>query len=90
MVFLINNNKTVCFFNISQDGISPTLQAKTGEEIGPIWKKPGLSESDVRRIIKLYRCDGNKILILHAYLFNIFIVISICAYKVQILNFELL
>jgi hypothetical protein len=43
-----------------QDGVSPTLQAKKpGVVIGPIWKKPGLSSSDIRRIHKLYKCQGN-------------------------------
>lgn len=43
-----------------QDGVSPTLQAKKpGVVIGPIWKKPGLSSSDIRRIHKLYKCEGN-------------------------------
>lgn len=41
-----------------KDGVSPTLQAKTGVEIGPIWKKKGLSASDIRRIHKLYQCSG--------------------------------
>ena len=40
-----------------QDGRSPTLQAVTGEEIGPIWRKAGLSASDKRRVEKLYKCD---------------------------------
>ncbi|XP_054276282.1 meprin A subunit beta-like [Macrosteles quadrilineatus] len=47
-------------YAFSKDGISPTLQAKTGEEIGPIWKKRGLSASDIRRVHKLYKCNGNK------------------------------
>ncbi|XP_014252232.2 meprin A subunit beta-like [Cimex lectularius] len=47
-------------YAFSKNGVSPTLQAKTGYEIGPIWKKPGLSNSDVRRIHKLYSCKGAK------------------------------
>jgi hypothetical protein len=39
--------------------VSPTVQAKKpGVVIGPIWKKPGLSASDIRRIHKLYKCKG--------------------------------
>ncbi|XP_034243672.1 meprin A subunit beta-like isoform X2 [Thrips palmi] len=47
-------------YAFSKDGRSPTLQATTGEEIGPIWMKKGLSASDKRRIEKLYRCDMKK------------------------------
>uniref|UniRef100_A0A1B6ECD0 Metalloendopeptidase n=2 Tax=Clastoptera arizonana TaxID=38151 RepID=A0A1B6ECD0_9HEMI len=47
-------------YAFSKDGVSPTLQSKTGVEIGPIWKKKGLSASDIRRIHKLYHCTGNK------------------------------
>ncbi|KAG8286147.1 hypothetical protein J6590_066715 [Homalodisca vitripennis] len=47
-------------YAFSKDGVTPTLQAKSGEEIGPIWKKRGLSASDVRRLHKLYKCNGNK------------------------------
>jgi hypothetical protein len=44
-----------------QDGVSPTLQAKKpGVVIGPIWKKTGLSASDIRRIHKLYKCTGTR------------------------------
>jgi hypothetical protein len=47
-----------------QDGVSPTVQAKQpGVVIGPIWKKPGLSASDKRRIQKLYQCKGNTMLL---------------------------
>ncbi|KAL1115443.1 hypothetical protein AAG570_007473 [Ranatra chinensis] len=47
-------------YAFSKDGTSPTLQATTGVEIGPIWKKPGLSQSDIRRLHRLYQCNGNK------------------------------
>ncbi|XP_039298909.1 meprin A subunit beta isoform X2 [Nilaparvata lugens] len=46
-------------YAFSKDGRTPTLQARTGEEIGPIWRKKGLSPSDVRRLHKLYQCKGN-------------------------------
>nr|CAD7406199.1 unnamed protein product [Timema cristinae] len=48
-------------YAFSKDGVSPTLQAKeNGVVIGPIWKKHRLSQSDIRRIHKLYKCNGNK------------------------------
>ncbi|BES97504.1 metalloendopeptidase activity [Nesidiocoris tenuis] len=47
-------------YAFSKDGKSPTLQSKKGVEIGPIWKKFGLSDSDRRRLHKLYQCEGNK------------------------------
>ncbi|KAK3930404.1 Meprin A subunit beta [Frankliniella fusca] len=47
-------------YAFSKDGRSPTLQATTGEEIGPIWRKRGLSASDKRRLRKLYQCDPKK------------------------------
>ncbi|XP_033608439.1 meprin A subunit beta isoform X3 [Cryptotermes secundus] len=48
-------------YAFSKDGVSPTLQAKKpGVVIGPIWKKPGLSSSDIRRIHKLYKCEDNS------------------------------
>ncbi|RZF33662.1 hypothetical protein LSTR_LSTR007040 [Laodelphax striatellus] len=46
-------------YAFSKDGRTPTLQARTGQEIGPIWRKKGLSSSDVRRLHKLYQCKGN-------------------------------
>ncbi|XP_039297726.1 zinc metalloproteinase nas-7 isoform X1 [Nilaparvata lugens] len=47
-------------YAFSKDGISPTLQARNYEEIGPIWKKRGLSGSDIKRLQKLYKCRGNR------------------------------
>ncbi|XP_075210923.1 meprin A subunit beta-like [Lycorma delicatula] len=47
-------------YAFSKDGVSPTLQATTSEEIGPIWKKRGLSESDIRRLQRLYECNENN------------------------------
>ncbi|NP_001301015.1 astacin-like metalloprotease toxin 1 precursor [Limulus polyphemus] len=43
----------------SKDGTSPTVRPKQpGVVIGPVWKKPGFSESDVRRVNRLYECFG--------------------------------
>ncbi|XP_069687581.1 meprin A subunit beta-like [Periplaneta americana] len=48
-------------YAFSKDGVSPTLQAtQNGVVIGPIWKKPGLSASDIRRIHKLYKCPDDQ------------------------------
>ncbi|PSN40091.1 hypothetical protein C0J52_13739 [Blattella germanica] len=48
-------------YAFSKDGISPTLEAKDRKTIiGPIWKKPGLSKSDIRRLHKLYKCPGKN------------------------------
>lgn len=44
--------------SILQDGVSPTLRSKTGEEIGPLWRKNGLSNADIRKLHKLYSCKG--------------------------------
>ncbi|XP_076319108.1 astacin-like [Tachypleus tridentatus] len=45
----------------SKDGASPTvIPKKSGITIGPVWKKPGLSESDVKRVNRLYECFGEK------------------------------
>ncbi|KAF6203726.1 hypothetical protein GE061_002060 [Apolygus lucorum] len=48
-------------YAFSKDGKSPTLQSKKGNEIGPIWKKAGLSDSDLKRLQKLYRCEDGYV-----------------------------
>ncbi|XP_046384884.1 meprin A subunit beta-like [Ischnura elegans] len=48
-------------YAFSKDGVSATLQAKQdGTIIGPIWKKKGLSDSDIRRLHRLYQCQGKQ------------------------------
>ncbi|XP_071438612.1 meprin A subunit beta-like [Hetaerina americana] len=48
-------------YAFSKDGVSATLQAKQeGTIIGPIWKKKGLSDSDNRRLQRLYQCQDNR------------------------------
>ncbi|XP_022241317.1 astacin-like metalloprotease toxin 1 [Limulus polyphemus] len=43
----------------SKDGVSQTVKPKKpGVVIGLVWKKPGFSASDVRRVNRLYECFG--------------------------------
>ncbi|XP_022241326.1 astacin-like metalloprotease toxin 1 [Limulus polyphemus] len=43
----------------SKDGVSQTVKPKKpGVVIGLVWKKPGLSASDIRRVNRLYECFG--------------------------------
>ncbi|XP_049835134.1 meprin A subunit beta-like [Schistocerca gregaria] len=49
-------------YAFSKDNVSPTIAPKVaGTVIGPIWKKSRLSDSDLRRIHKLYRCNGHHV-----------------------------
>uniref|UniRef100_T1HN56 Metalloendopeptidase n=1 Tax=Rhodnius prolixus TaxID=13249 RepID=T1HN56_RHOPR len=48
-------------YAFSKDGVSPTLRSKTGEEIGPLWRKNGLSNADIRKLHKLYSCKEGYI-----------------------------
>ncbi|XP_059471734.1 hatching enzyme 1.2-like [Neocloeon triangulifer] len=51
-------------YAFSKDGVSETLRATHPEVvIGPIWKKTELSESDKRRLLRLYSCNGNQDLV---------------------------
>ncbi|XP_076330270.1 astacin-like metalloprotease toxin 1 [Tachypleus tridentatus] len=43
----------------SKDSVSHSVKPKKAVlVIGPVWEKPGFSDSDVRRINKLYECFG--------------------------------
>lgn len=46
-------------FAFSKSPKLQTIQVKDNTVIGPIWKKPGLSQTDMDRIEKLYQCDKN-------------------------------
>ncbi|XP_076368135.1 astacin-like metalloprotease toxin 1 [Tachypleus tridentatus] len=46
-------------FAFSKDNVSPTIKPKKpGVVIGAVWKKPGFSQSDVKRVNRLYECFG--------------------------------
>ncbi|XP_024214102.1 meprin A subunit beta isoform X2 [Halyomorpha halys] len=47
-------------YAFSKDGKSPTIETKSKALIGPLWRKYQLSQSDIRRVLKLYKCDGTN------------------------------
>ena len=40
----------------SKDGISVTMRAKNGQKLSDPLKKPGMTDSDIRRVKMMYKC----------------------------------
>ncbi|KAL1453415.1 hypothetical protein WDU94_007555 [Cyamophila willieti] len=68
-------------YAFSKDGKSPTIQSRSGEVIGPLWMKNSLSESDIRRIHKLYQCKDNNQMVSFPYNVHCTFKDHVCGFK---------
>lgn len=68
-------------YAFSKDGTSPTIQTTDGEVIGPLWMKNSLSDSDVRRIHKLYQCKDNNQKVSFPYNIHCTFKENVCGFK---------